>query len=83
MLNKIVRLPDVLKERGRSRTAHYKDIKNGVFTHPIKIGARATGWPYTEVCALNAARIAGKTDDEIRNLVIRLEANRNSMNGGI
>ena len=83
MFNKIVRLPDVLKERGRSRTAHYQDIKNGVFTSPIRIGARATGWPYAEVCALNAARIAGKTDDEIRNLVVRLESDRKILNGGI
>lgn len=83
MLNQIHRLPEVLRARARSRTAHYSDIKNGLYTRPIKIGSRATGWPYSEVCALNAARIAGKSDDEIRNLVIKLESDRNNMNGGI
>jgi prophage regulatory protein len=34
------------------------------------------GWPAAEVAALNAARIAGQPDEEIRTLVARLEANR-------
>jgi prophage regulatory protein len=34
------------------------------------------GWPDYEVRALNAARIAGKTGDEIRELVDRLHAKR-------
>ena len=72
----ILRLPAVLKERGRSRSAHYLDIQNGLFTKPVAIGARAVGWPDAEVAALNAARIAGKSDDKIRDLVIQLEAAR-------
>ncbi len=36
------------------------------------------GWPSGEVAALNAARIAGKTDEEIRTLVVKLEAARKS-----
>lgn len=76
MTNTILRLPVVLRERGRSRSAHYLDIQQGLFTKPVAIGARAVGWPICEVTALNAARIAGKTDAEIRALVIKLEANR-------
>jgi prophage regulatory protein len=34
------------------------------------------GWPASEVSAINTARIAGKTDDEIRVLVVKLEAAR-------
>jgi prophage regulatory protein len=34
------------------------------------------GWPASEVAALNAARIAGKTDDDIRVLVQTLQAGR-------
>jgi prophage regulatory protein len=37
---------------------------------------RAVGWPSEEVQALNAARIAGKSDEEIRALVVKLEAAR-------
>ena len=68
----ILRLPAVLKERGRSRSAHYLDIQNGLFTKPVAIGLRAVGWPISEVAAINAARIAGKSDDEIRDLVVKL-----------
>jgi prophage regulatory protein len=76
MVTTILRLPAVLRERGRSRSSHYLDIHQGLFTQPVTIGLRAVGWPASEVAALNAARIAGKTDDEIRALVKKLEAAR-------
>lgn len=72
----ILRLPAVLKARGRSRSTHYLDIERGLFTHPVSIGARAVGWPEHEVAALNAARIAGTSVAEIQTLVARLEAMR-------
>ncbi|MDA0261458.1 MAG: transcriptional regulator [Proteobacteria bacterium] len=72
----ILRLPVVLKLRGRSRSSHYADIKAGLFVKPILIGLRATGTPDNEVAALNAARIAGKSEVEIRALVAKLEAAR-------
>jgi len=58
MLHTILRLPVVLRERGRSRSAHYLDIQQGLFTRPVSIGPRAVGWPAGEIAALNAARIA-------------------------
>jgi prophage regulatory protein len=79
MSHTILRLPAVLRERGRSRSTHYLDIQQGLFTRPVSIGARAVGWPEHEVAALNDARIAGKSDDEIRSLVVRLEAARKSV----
>jgi len=78
MTHTILRLPAVLRERGRSRSAHYLDIQQALFTRPVHIGLRAVGWPAGEVAALNAARIAGKSDAEIRELVARLEAARKS-----
>jgi len=72
----ILRIPAVLKRRGRTRSGHYADIKSGLFVKPVKISARAVGTPDDEVDALNAARIAGKTDEEIRALVAKLEAAR-------
>lgn len=72
----ILRLKEVLRARGRSRSSHYLDVKEGLFTHPVSIGARAVGWPSDEVAALNAARIAGKTEEQIRALVAELEAAR-------
>ena len=72
----ILRITDVLPVRGRARSTHYLDIKQGLFTQPVLIGLRAVGWPASEVAALNAARITGKTDEEIRGLVVELEAAR-------
>jgi prophage regulatory protein len=72
----ILRLPVVLRKRGRSRSAHYLDIQQGLFTHPVQIGLRAVGWPDNEVDSLNEARIAGKSEVEIRSLVAKLEAAR-------
>jgi len=60
MAMRIQRLPSVLDARGKSRSAHYLDIKQGLFTRPVQIGARSVGWPENEVSALNAACIAGK-----------------------
>lgn len=76
MVNSMMRLPIVLQERGRSRSAHYLDIQQGVCTKPVSLGARSVGWPAAEIAALNAARIAGKSDDEIRELVRDLESKR-------
>lgn len=82
MSQKILRLPAVLSERGRSRSAHYLDIQQGLFTRPVHIGLRAVGWPTSEVSAINSARIAGKSDEEIRVLVRKLEIGRKSVFGG-
>jgi prophage regulatory protein len=76
MSHAILRLPEVLRARGRSRSSHYQDIQQGLFTHPVSIGARAVGWPEHEVAALNVARIAGRSEADIRFLVFRLEAAR-------
>lgn len=76
MVTTILRLPAVKSESGYSRSTIYLRISQGLWTPPVSLGARAVGWPAGEVAALNAARIAGKSDDEIRVLVAKLEAAR-------
>ena len=61
---------------GKSRSSIYRDIKNGLFTKPVTIGINSVAGPSNEVEAINKSRIAGKSDDEIRALVIELEALR-------
>lgn len=75
----ILRGPAVDQETGRGRSSRYADIKSGLMTEPVHIGARSVGWPAHEVRAINRARIAGKTDDEIRELVRRLHAARKEL----
>ena len=74
--NRILRLPAVQFESGLSRSTIYLYISEGLWPRPVSLGARAVGWPAHEIAALNAARIAGKSDDQIRELVIKLEAAR-------
>jgi prophage regulatory protein len=76
MTHSILRLPAVKLATGLSRSTLYLRIAQGVFTHPVSLGGRAVGWPAHEVATLNAARIAGKPDNEIRELVVQLEAAR-------
>jgi prophage regulatory protein len=76
MTHTILRLPAVKAATGLSRSTLYLRIGQGAFTHPVSLGGRAVGWPANEVAALNAARIAGKPDSEIQELVAQLEAAR-------
>ena len=41
----LLRLPEVLRRRGRSRSAHYLDIEAGLFPHPVSIGRGSIAWP--------------------------------------
>jgi len=76
MKRSILRIPAVKTQSGLSRSTIYLRIGQGLWTKPVSLGARAVGWPSDEVEAINAARIAGKTDDEVRDLVATLEAAR-------
>ena len=76
MKRTILRMPSVKSESGLSRSTIYLRVLQGLWTKPVSLGARAVGWPSDEVEAINAARIAGNTDDEIRVLVKELEAAR-------
>ncbi len=60
----------------RSHASIYGLIRDGLWTQPVKIGERSSGWPDDEVKAINAARIAGASDEQIRELVKQLHAKR-------
>ena len=75
----IYRLPAVKSESGLSRSTLYLRIAQGLWTTPVSLGGRTVGWPACEVATLNAARIAGQTDDEIRALVLSLQAGRKAV----
>lgn len=80
MLKTIVRLPAVKLETGLSRSTIYLRISQGLWTKPVSLGGRAVGWPLTDIVTLNAARIAGKTNAEMRQLVSSLETGRKGSN---
>ena len=67
----------------RSDASPYNAIRDGLFTTGVAIGQRAKGWPDYEVKAIAAARIAGKSDVEIRDLVKALHAQRTQAGQGL
>ena len=74
---RILRINEVKLATGhRSHVSIYNAINAGVFTKPVPIGMRSVGWPEGEVFAINAARIAGQSQDQIRALVVLLEERR-------
>jgi len=75
-LPRLLRLPEVCAVAGLGVTSIYGQVKKGLYTPPVKLTVRTSAWPENEVAAINAARIAGKSDDEIRALVTRLVALR-------
>ena len=72
----IFRLPSVKIESGYSRSTIYLRISQGLWTRPVALGLRAVGWPAADIEALIAARIAGRSDHEIRAIVRTLESDR-------
>jgi len=81
MTNKILRLPEVKTQTGYSRSTIYLRIAQGLWPKQVSLGPRCIGWPAHEVAALNAMRIAGKSDAEIREHVLQLQASRKTALG--
>ncbi len=73
---RILRRPQVEHETGFARSTIYLRIQQGLWPRPVRLGPRSVGWPADEIAALNAARIAGQSDDQVRQLVLKLEARR-------
>jgi prophage regulatory protein len=66
----LLRLPAVIEHLGESRSTIYFNIQQGLFVKPISLsGGYAKAWIADEVAAIINARIAGKSDDEIKVLV--------------
>ena len=61
-----------------ARSTFYAYIAKGL-PPPIKVGDRASAWLVSEIVAVNKARILGKTNEEIKALVISLVEARSRM----
>lgn len=73
---KLLKLPKVLELTASARSTIYKNIHAGLMSPPVRLGENSVAWPEHEITAINTARIAGKSDDEIRQLVAKLVADR-------
>lgn len=76
---KLLKLPQVLGLTAKSRSTHYQEIKLGLMPPPVRLGEQSVAWPESEIMAINKARIAGKSTDEIKQLVQHLATERQSL----
>lgn len=73
----ILRIEAVKTATGhKSHASIYNAIKDGLFTKPVAIGARAVGWPDYEVNVICQARIAGWSNERISLLINDLHLKR-------
>ena len=72
----ILRIKQVMALTGDSRSTLYLRIQQGTMPKPVSTGPRTVGLPSDEIDSIISARIAGKNEDEIRRLVLELEAAR-------
>jgi len=69
---RILRLPEVLKLTGLSRSTLYKRRAEYLIPPAISLGGNSVGWPENEIVHIVNCRISGKTDDEIRKVVFEM-----------
>lgn len=74
--NTLIRRQEVEQSTGFTRSTIYRNISRGLFTKPVQIGGDRVAWPANEIDAINRARIAGKTDEQIKARVAELHAAR-------
>lgn len=72
----LLRIPAVLAATGLKRPTLYEHMAKGLFPRPVKLAPKLAAWPSDEVSKINAARIQGKTPDEIKALVSEMIAAR-------
>ena len=61
-----------MEATGFSRPYLYALMKDGLFPRPVKWGDKFSVWPEDEVYAVINARVAGRNNDELRQLVAEL-----------
>ena len=78
---KLLRISKVSEQTAMPKSSIYFSISRGEFPHPIKLGERMVAWLQSEVTAIINARVSGKSNDEIKALVIELESSRKNAGG--
>ena len=78
LVHTIWRRRRVQDETGMSRSGIYLAMARGLFPKVVRLGPHTVGWLAVEITKINAARVAGCSDAEIRELVLRLEAARST-----
>lgn len=66
---KFQRILDTRAQLGISNSALYREMEDGLFPRPVKLGERTAVHPVHEVEAIMGARLNGATPEQLRKLV--------------
>lgn len=75
----LIKKPEAIQALAESNSTFYSNIAKGLVPPPINLGVRSVAWPRHEIESVVAARIAGKTPEEIKTLVQQLVAKRQNL----
>ena len=59
----VLRMKDVIKKTGLSRSAIYNFVASNSFPRPIKLGVKAMGWADSEIDDWILSKMADRTVD--------------------
>ena len=60
MVQAILRRPDVQRATGLSRSTIYELMARGEFPQPVKLSARAVGWPEDKIREWQSTRVSAR-----------------------
>lgn len=75
----LLRLNDVLKRLGCSRSLLYKMIDECLFPPPVSLGRHFVAWPDYEVDSVVKAIIAGNSHEQLKGKVQKMVKERQSI----
>lgn len=75
----LIRIKKVEEKTGLKKSMQYDLMKRGLMPSAIRIGERAVAFLESEIDTVVAARIAGKSDSEIREIIETLLAKRQKL----
>jgi prophage regulatory protein len=76
---KYLSIKDVCKRLSRGYSSIDNDVIAGLITPPVKIGGKLKFWPQFEIDTLLAARMAGKDNEEVKEIVKSLNGKRQEL----
>ena len=76
MMLQLIKNAEARSFLGVGNTTFYEQLNAGLITPCVKLGVHSVAWPKHEIQAIVAARIAGQSDDQIKQLVKQLIADR-------
>lgn len=62
-MTRLMRFEELTRRTGHSRSRLYREIKEGKFPKPVKVGPHAVAWLESEVDDWIAARVAERDRD--------------------